>query len=106
MTARVAAVSAALLGLGILSAPGAAATDTSPNPTVVPCPNGRPVGPHTACRGPAVHHSGGGVGALTVGLSVVVGLGVGAAAFILVRRRITLDATRPRPAAGRPRRPS
>jgi hypothetical protein len=106
MTARVAAVSVALLGLGVLGAPMSAATDPSPTPTVVPCPNGRPVGPHTACRGPAVHHSGGGVGALTIGLSVVVGLGVAAGAFVVVRRRITLDASRPLPSSRPPRRPS
>lgn len=106
MTARVAVVTAAVVGLGILTAPGGAASDASPTPTVVPCPNGRPVGPHTACRGPSVHHSGAGVSALTIGLSVLVGLGVAVAAFVVVRRRITLDAARPLPSSRPPRRPS
>jgi hypothetical protein len=85
----------------VMGATSSAATDSSPNPTVVPCPNGRPVGPHTACRGPVGHQSGGGGGALTIGLSVVVGLGVAAGAVVVVRRRITLDVARP----SRTRRP-
>jgi hypothetical protein len=92
---RLAAVTAAVLSLAVISAAPAAATASTPNPTVPPCPNGRPVGPHTACRGPVVHHSGGGGGALTIALSVVIGLGVAAAAVAVVRRRITLDATGP-----------
>ena len=95
MTARLAAVTGALIGLAVMGAAPGAATGSSPNPTVAPCPNGRPVGPHTACRGPVVHHSGGGGGARTIGVSVLVGLGVAAGAVVVVRRRITLDATRP-----------
>ena len=100
MTARLAAIGTMVVGLVIVGAVPGAATGSSPSPTVVPCPNGRPVGPHTACRGPVVHHSGGGIGALTIALSVVVGLGIAGAALLVVRRRITLDATRP----PRPRR--
>jgi hypothetical protein len=103
MTARLAAVTAALIGLAVVGAAPSAATGSSPNPAVAPCPNGRPVGPHTACRGPVVHPSGGGGGALTIALSVLVGLGVAAGAVVVVRRRITLDATRPartRPSGG------
>jgi hypothetical protein len=99
---RLAAVTAALLGVAVISAAPAVAAST-PRPTVPPCPNRRPVGPHTACRGPVAHHSGGGGGALTIAVSVVVGLGVAAAAVVVVRRRITLDATRPartRPSGG------
>ena len=70
MTPRLAVTTAALFGLAVISAAPSAATDSSPNPTVAPCPNGRPVGPHTACRGPVAHHSGGGGGALTIGLSI------------------------------------
>jgi hypothetical protein len=92
---RLAAVTAAVLGLAVIGAAPAAAAASTPSPTVPPCPNGRPVGPHTACRGPVVHHSGGGGGALTIAVSVVIGLGVAAAAVLVVRRRITLDATRP-----------
>jgi len=98
---RLAAVTAAVLGLAVIGAAPAAATASTPSPTVPPCPNGRAVGPHTACRGPVVHHSGGGGGALTIALSVVIGLGVAAAAVVVVRRRIALDATRP----ARTRRP-
>jgi hypothetical protein len=102
---RLAAVTAVVLGLAVIATAPAAATASTPSPTVPPCPNGRPVGPHTACRGPVVHHSGGGGGALTIAVSVVVGLGVAAAAVLVVRRRITLDAARP-PRARRPRGPS
>jgi hypothetical protein len=102
---RVAAVTAAVLGLAVISTAPATATASTPSPTVPPCPHGQPVGPHTACRGPVVHHSGGGGGALTIGLSVVIGLGVAAAAVVVVRRRITLDATRP-PRTRRPGGPS
>jgi hypothetical protein len=105
MTPRLAVTTAALFGLAVISAAPSAATDSSPNPTVAPCPNGRPVGPHTACRGPVAHHSGGGGGALTIGLSIVVGLGVAAGAGVAVRRRITLDAARPSPTR-QPRSPS
>jgi hypothetical protein len=95
---RRAARTAAVVGLVIVvgASPGAA-TGSSPDPTVAPCRNGRPVGPHTVCRGPVVHRSGGGGGAVTVALSVVVGFGVAASALVLVRRRITLDATRSSP---------
>ena len=102
MTPRAAVIAALVVGFTALTvAPSGAAT--SPSPTVAPCPNGKPVGPHTACRGPIAHHSGGGGGALTIALSVIVGLGVAAGALLLVRRRITLDAARPprgRPSGG------
>ncbi len=99
MTARLAATTALLLGFAVLVAPVAAAS--GPGLSVAPCPNGRPVGPHTACRGPIAHHSGGGGGVLTIVLSVVVGLGVAAGAAVLVRRRLILDAARP-PGTRRP----
>jgi hypothetical protein len=101
MTRLAAVLGVALLGVAVLGTAPGAATASTPSPTVPPCPNGRPVGPHTACRGPVVHHSGGGGGALTIAVSVVVGLGVAAGAVLVVRRRITLDATRP----ARTRRP-
>jgi hypothetical protein len=104
MMARLAARTAVIVGLAVVvgASPGGA-TGSSPDPTVAPCPNGRPVGPRTVCRGPIVHHSGGGGGAVTIVLSVVVGLGVAAGALLLVRRRITLDAAGPprsRPSPG------
>jgi hypothetical protein len=107
MTGR-AAVAAVGLGVTVLLGPAAAATAAAPPPAgaAVPCPNGRPAGPHVACTGPVTHHAGGGGGVLTIVVSVVVGLGVAGAALALVRRRIAVDATRPSPAAARPRRPS
>lgn len=103
-----AALAAAGLSLAVLLGPAIAAAGTAPAPAgaTIPCPNGRPAGPHVACTGPVTHHAGGGGGALTIVLSVVVGLGVAAGALALVRRRIAADAMRPSPAADRPRRPS
>jgi hypothetical protein len=89
-------------------APGATAATSAVDASVIraiPCPNGRPIGPRTACTGPVTHRSGGGGGALTIVVSTVVGLTVAAGGFVLVRRRIAEDATRPRPARGE-RRPS
>ena len=93
------------LATGATGATGASAgVDASVGGTI-PCPHGRPVGPKTACTGPVTHQAGGGGGALTIVVSTVVGLAVAAGGFVLVRRRIADDATRPRPARG-PRRPS
>jgi len=99
---RAAVVGLALAGLlgTVALGPAAAAA-----PVAVPCPNGRPAGPHVACTGPVTHHAGGGGGALTIVVSVVVGLGVAVGVLVVVRKRIALDALRPRPAARRPRRP-
>jgi hypothetical protein len=101
---------AAVLGVVVLVAwaPGATGASAAVEASVVgaiPCPHGRPVGPRTACTGPVTHQAGGGGGALTIVVSTVVGLAVAAGGFVLVRRRIAQDATRPRPARG-PRRPS
>jgi hypothetical protein len=106
MTGR-AALATVGLGVTVLLGPAAAATVAAPAPAgAIPCPNGRPAGPHVACTGPVTHHAGGGGGVLTIVVSVVVGLGVAGAALALVRRRIAVDAMKPSPAAGRPRRPS
>lgn len=98
---------AAVLGIVALVAfaPGAGASVEASVAGAIPCPHGRPVGPRTACTGPVTHQAGGGGGALTIIVSTVVGLAVAAGGFVLVRRRIAEDATRPRPARG-PRRPS
>ena len=96
---------AALLVAGLLGTATAVPTAAS-TPVAVPCPNGRPAGPHVACTGPVTHHAGGGGGVLTIVVSVLVGLAVAAGALVLVRRRITHDALRPLPATSRPRRPS
>ena len=105
MSRRATAAVAGLLLAGLLGtfAVGPAAASV---PVAVPCPNGRPAGPHVACTGPITHHAGGGGGVLTIVVSVVVGLVVAAGALVLVRRRLALDAVRPPPAASRPRRPS
>lgn len=63
----------------------------------VPCPHGQPVGPRVACTGPVVHHSSGAGGVLTIVLSVVVGLAIAVAGFLLARRRLAADAAGPRP---------
>ena len=105
MSRRAAAAVAGLVLAGLVGT-GAAVPAAASTPTAVPCPHGRPVGPHVACTGPVTHHAGGGGGTLTIVVSVVVGLVVAGGALVLVRRRIALDALRPRPAAARPRRPS
>jgi hypothetical protein len=105
MTPRAAGAVAGLVLVGLLG-PAAAAPAAATIPVAVPCPNGKPVGPHVACTGPVTHHAGGGGGTLTIVVSVVVGLIVAGGALVLVRRRIAQDALRPRPAAPRPRRPS
>ena len=104
MSRRAIATAAALILTGLLgmAAVGPAAASAS---AAVPCPNGRPAGPHVACTGPITHRAGGGGGVLTIVVSVVVGLAVAVGALVIVRRRIALDALRPR-AMSRPRRPS
>jgi hypothetical protein len=74
-------------------------------PVAVPCPSGKPAGPHVACTGPVTHRAGGGGGTLTIVLSAIVGLGVAAGGLVFVRRRLALDAARPRSPRA-PRRPS
>ncbi len=91
--------------VGLASGTGAAAAAHASPVQAIPCPHGRPVGPRTACTGPVTHHAGGGGGAVTVIVSAVVGVAIAAGGFVLVRRRIAEDATRPRPARGA-RRPS
>lgn len=105
-TAALTGVAALLVTLGALAAPAAAGTGRpTATAAAVPCPNGRPVGPHVACTGPVTHPAGGGGGALTIVLSVVVGLAVAAVAAVFVRKRLALDATRPLPTP-RAKRPS
>ncbi len=107
MTARALATAAlaAIVLLGGLAAPGGAAGAPTRPVRAVPCPNGHPAGPHIACTGPVTHHAGGGGGTLTIVLSAIVGVAVAAAGLVFVRRRLALDAARPRPPS-RPRRPS
>jgi hypothetical protein len=86
---------AALLGLA----------GPAPVAAAIPCPHGRPAGPHVACTGPVTHPAGGGGGVVTIIVASLVGVGVAVAALAFVRRRLALDAARP-PAPTRPRRPS
>ena len=74
-------------------------------PVAVPCPSGKPAGPHVACTGPVTHRAGGGGGTLTIVLAAIVGVGVAAGGLVFVRRRLALDAAHPRPPRP-PRRPS
>ena len=104
MTARVVVAVALVSGVGLLAAPATAARPVG-TVAAVPCPNGRPIGPHVACTGPVTHRAGGGGGALTIVLSIVVGLAVAAVAAVVVRKRLVLDAARPRPPP-RAKRPS
>jgi hypothetical protein len=88
-----------LAGAATLARSPAGAVGAAP-----PCPHGRPIGPHEACIEGTVHHSGG-TSVVRIVVSVLVGVGVAAGALVVVRRRITEDAAKPRPAP-RPRRPS
>ena len=103
-------IAAALLVLGAWAAQAGLATAASTRApagavgAAPPCPHGRPIGPHEACIEGTVHHSGG-TSLATIVVSVIVGVGVAAGALVVVRRRITEDAAKPRPAP-RPRRPS
>jgi hypothetical protein len=95
---------AAWIMLGGLAGAAPSAAPSRVGSAAPPCPHGRPIGPHEACIEGKVHHSGG-TSVVTIVVSVVVGVGVAAGALVVVRRRITEDAARPRPAP-RPRRPS
>jgi hypothetical protein len=101
--ALAAATLAGICLVGALGRPAAAAPARAP--LAVPCPSGKPAGPHIACTGPVTHHAGGGGGTLTIVLSAIVGVAVAAGGFVFVRRRLALDAARPRPPRP-PRRPS
>jgi hypothetical protein len=104
MTGRAVVVAVGvLLAVGTLAVPAAARPSTVVR--AVPCPNGRPVGPHVACTGPVTHRAGGGGGVVTIVVSVVVGLAVAGVAAVFVRKRLAADAARPVPAP-RPKRPS
>jgi hypothetical protein len=107
VTVRAAAAGAvaSLCLLGCLVATPAAAGAPERALSAVPCPKGKPAGPHIACTGPVTHHAGGGGGTLTIVLSAVVGVAIAVGGLLFVRRRLALDAARPRPPS-RPRRPS
>jgi uncharacterized protein HemX len=71
---------------------------------VEPCRDGKPPAPGERCRGPVKDESGGGGTALTIAVSVVVGLGIATAAFIVLRRQLAThhpaDGATPPPTTG------
>jgi hypothetical protein len=78
-------------------APAFAATGTTVGATVgttvgrdnvAPCQDGNPPAPGERCRGPIDNESGGGGSALTIAVSVIVGLGIATVAFIILRRQL------------------
>jgi hypothetical protein len=80
-------VAAALATVGAI--PALAVTSrTLGSDNVAPCQNGKPPPPGERCRGPVDNESGGGGTALTIAVSVVVGLGVATLAFVVLRRQL------------------
>jgi hypothetical protein len=71
---------------GALAPPAMAATASSH--ALRPCKDGQDPDPKQPCTGPVDNASGGGGGALTIGVSIVVGLAVAGVAFVLVRRQL------------------
>jgi hypothetical protein len=65
---------------------------------VEPCADGRPPAPGERCTGPVDNSSGGGGGALTIAVSVVVGLAIAGVAFVVLRRQLATH--RPPPPRG------
>ena len=55
---------------------------------VAPCQDGKPPAPGERCRGPVDNESGGGGSALTIAVSVIVGLGIATVAFVVLRRQL------------------
>jgi hypothetical protein len=87
---------ASLIGLlvvvlaGVTTAPVAASVRSQEQPDR--CKE-RPGSQRRPCVGPVTDESGGGGDALTIGLSVVVGLAIAGAAFLLVRRQLATRTT-------------
>ena len=84
-------VAAALATIGV--APALAATSGTASRAVArddvePCQDGKPPAPGERCRGPVQDESGGGGTALTIAVSVVVGLAIATVAFIILRRQL------------------
>jgi hypothetical protein len=96
------ALLAALLAAGVLAtvgvAPAVAETSGSTARTVArddvePCRDGKAPAPGERCRGPVEDESGGGGTALTIGVSVVVGLAIAGIAFVVLRRQLAAHHT-------------
>jgi hypothetical protein len=64
---------------------------------VEPCADGKPPAPGQRCKGPVDNESGGGGGALTIGVSVLVGLTIAGVAFVVLRRQLRSPPPPPRP---------
>jgi len=82
---------AAMTTVGVV--PAVAATSgtigrTIGRDNVAPCQDGNPPAPGERCRGPVDNESGGGGSALTIAVSVIVGLGIATVAFIILRRQL------------------
>lgn len=82
-------LAAAILVAAVLTGPGAAsALASAPRDNVGPCRNHEEPAPGARCRGPVDNTSGGGGSALTIAVSVIVGLGIATVAFIVLRRQL------------------
>ena len=85
----VAAATAAMVGAVPASAASPGTTGrTLGSDNVAPCQDGKPPAPGERCRGPVDNESGGGGSALTIAVSVIVGLGIAAGAFVVLRRQL------------------
>lgn len=84
-------VVAALATVGVVpavAATSATSARTTARDPVEPCRDGKPPAPGERCRGPVEDESGGGGTALTIGVSVVVGLVIAGIAFLVLRRQL------------------
>ena len=84
------AIAAALALVLVGVSPAAAATAGAPSPDA--CAGSRPDRPER-CVGPVVDASGGGGDAVTIVVSVLVGLAVAGVAFVVLRRQLSRGAS-------------
>jgi hypothetical protein len=94
----VAALTASLAAVTLLppwDAPRASASVTRDQ--VEPCADGKEPAPGERCKGPVDNESGGGGGALTIVVSVLVGLTIAGVAFVVLRRQLRSPPPPPRP---------
>jgi hypothetical protein len=84
-------VAGALATVGVLPALATTSITTTRamgRDNVEPCRDGKPPAPGERCRGPVEDESGGGGTALTIGVSVIVGLVIAGVAFVVLRRQL------------------
>ena len=86
---------AAITHSAVLATPAGASVARDDVP---PCADGRQPKPGERCKGPVDNTSGGGGGALTIVVSVVVGLAIAGVAFVVLRRQLATS----RPPTTRP----